>query len=74
VGDEPMRLRVPLYHLHVFHDRWLKITTARLLVMHVPREGWRKLDESVCPGDDSAEALRRLRLHRHHARSYAVAS
>lgn len=73
-ADEPLRLRHPHYMLQVNYDRWLNITTARLLVMTLPREGWKRLDESVCEFDDAAEAVSRLRKHRHLARAYARAS
>lgn len=71
-GPEPandvLRLKHPAYMLHVFYDRWLRLTTARLCVMTIPREGWRTLDEHVIAGDDTTAAVAGMRAARRAAR------
>lgn len=71
-GPEPandvLRLKHPRYMLHVFYDRWLRLTTARLCVMTIPREGWRQLDEHVIEGDDPPAAVAGMREARRAAR------
>jgi hypothetical protein len=71
-GPEPandvLRLKHPRYMLHVWYDRWLRLTTARLQVMTVPREGWRVLDEHVIAGDDAPAAVAGMRAARRAAR------
>lgn len=73
-ANDVLRLAVPQYKLDVSYDKWLRLTTARLLVLTVPSQGWRRLDEAVCPEDDTWEAIARMRTHRRLARSYARAS
>jgi hypothetical protein len=63
-----LRLKNPRYMLHVYYDRWLRLTTARLQVMTVPSEGWRVLDEHVIAGDDTQAAVAGMRAARRAAR------
>lgn len=53
--DEVLRLRTPRYMLEQYYDRTLRLSVARLSLMTVPREGWKRLDENIVAGDDSNE-------------------
>ena len=65
-GEELLKLVPPMYRLHVYYERGLDVSCARLLKLECPRKGWELVSEQIVAGNDEAGALRALRESRAH--------
>ena len=72
--DEPAAEEfLPRYKLNAYHDKWLRLSVAKLYVQ-LKQGGWRELDEAIVPENDVRGAIRKLREGRRYWQSAAMAA